>query len=117
MNIILGEDQALPLAEKYTVLSLDSFNIANHPRPIKSFCVIENMPIAEMAECHSYRDLHENLIINYGRRNWTYCEQAIGHLMGRWNRELDSFYTDLLARVQQYKQQEPSEDWTPILNR
>lgn len=117
MNIILGEDQARPLAEKYTVLTLDSFSIASNPQPIKSFCVIENMPITEMAQCESYRDLHENLMINYGRRNWNYCEQAIEHLMGRWNRELDSFYTNLLDRVQQHKQQEPPEDWTPTLSR
>lgn len=117
MNIILGDDQAQPLAEKYTVLSLDSFKIANNPQPIRSFCVIENMPLTEMAECDNYRELHENLIINYGRRNWNYCEQAIGHLMGRWNRELDSFYADLLARIQQYQTNEPPEDWTPIINR
>ena len=117
MNIILGEEQALPLSEKYTVLSLDSFQIADRPQAIKSFCVIENMPITEMAECDNYRELHENLMINYGRRNWSYCEHAIEHLMGRWNRELDSFYADLLDRIQHHKQQEPPEDWTPIRSR
>jgi len=32
--------------------------------------------------------------------------------MGKWNGELDSFYTDLLKRVMSYKENEPPEDWT-----
>lgn len=117
MNIILGEDQAQALAAKYTVLSLDTFSIGTNPEPVRSFCVIENMPINEMPHVDAFRDLHENLMANYNRRNWTYCEQAIEHLMGRWNRELDSFYADLLTRVQQHKSQEPADDWSPIIVR
>lgn len=117
MNIVLGESQAMSLSDKYTVLSLDTFSIANHPEPVKSFCVIENIPITEMSEIESFRDLHENLMKNYALRNWNYCEQAIEHLKGRWNRELDSFYDDLFQRVQRFKTQEPEADWTPVLVR
>lgn len=117
MNIILGEDQAQALAEKYTVLSLDTFSVGNNPEPIRSFCVIETLPLGEIPQIDSFRDLHESLMVNYARRNWSFCDQAIEHLMGRWNHELDSFYADLSSRVQQYRLQEPPEDWSPIINR
>ena len=35
-------------------------------------------------------------------------------LMGKWNGELDSFYTDLLKRVMNYKENEPPEEWDGI---
>jgi hypothetical protein len=31
--------------------------------------------------------------------------------MGKWNGELDTFYTDLLQRVIAFKQTPPAEDW------
>jgi hypothetical protein len=35
--------------------------------------------------------------------------------MGRWNKELDTFYTDLLDRVKKYKEIGVSDDWEPTL--
>jgi hypothetical protein len=31
--------------------------------------------------------------------------------MGKWNSELDSFYSDLLLRVQAYRQTPPGDEW------
>jgi hypothetical protein len=35
-------------------------------------------------------------------------------LRSKWNGELDSFYSDLLLRVQAHKQNPPDADWTGI---
>jgi hypothetical protein len=37
--------------------------------------------------------------------------------MGKWNGELDTFYSDLLARVIKFKENEPPEDWNGTLLR
>ena len=117
MNIVLGEQNVADLIDRYVVLSLDSFLIGSHPEPIKSFCVIENMPVAELAQIDVWKSLHENLIQNYQKRNWNFCEQAIEHLVGRWNGELDSFYQDLLGRVQELSRDDPGPEWTPVVSR
>lgn len=114
MNIILGEEQAQALADRYTILSLDTFLIKG--QIVRSFCVVENLPITEMPTLDICRELHENLMTNYALRNWNYCEQAIDYLMGRWNRELDTFYLDLARRIQDCKQR-PQDDWTPVITR
>jgi hypothetical protein len=36
--------------------------------------------------------------------------------MGKWNGEVDSFYSNLLERVQQYKANPPDADWTGYIN-
>jgi hypothetical protein len=117
MNIILGEEHAQTLQERYTILSLDTFQVAGHDQPVKSYCVIENVPVQEIPKIDQWRNLHENLIINYGRQNWNFCEQAIEHLQGKWNKELDSFYQDLLDRVESRKPYGVDPAWSPVIER
>lgn len=117
MNIIVGEENAQPLRDRYTVLSLDTFRITGHDQLVKSFCVVETVPLQEIKQIDQWRDLHENLIKNYGRQNWNYCEQALQHLRGKWNKELDSFYTDLSERIQSRKTHGVDPAWSPVIDR
>lgn len=117
MNILLGDDKLADYKERYILLALDKFKIAGHDEPVQSYCLVETIPVEELALTASWKELHENLITNYGKRNWDYCEQAIEHLMDKWNGELNSFYLDLDGRIKSYKKQEPGPDWTPVINR
>lgn len=117
MNIVLGSEAANELRGKYTVLTLDTFRISGHDEPITSYCVLDMVPIQDMCRLEELVSLHEKLIENYGRRNWMFCQQALEHLIGCWNRELDTFYADLARRIGQFSDQEPLTDWTPIIDR
>lgn len=111
MHIIMGDENAKLFQEKYTVLKLDTLKIQPEGHLITAFAVIEQIPIQEMPKIESMRNLHENLLINYHKKDWNYCSQALEHLMGFWSGELDSFYTNLLERINKYKEQDPGEDW------
>jgi hypothetical protein len=76
--------------------------------------VIEKIPLADFDKLEAYKKVHADLVENYRRREWTYCEHAIEGLMGKWNGELDSFYSDLLLRVKSHQQTPPAADWTGI---
>jgi hypothetical protein len=117
MNIIFDKSHLQQLQTKYTVLELDTIRIETTDQERTAYCVIENVPILEMAQVESFKNLHANLIDNYRKQNWNYCEQAIEHLMGKWNRELDSFYADLLTRVMNYKEHTPGPDWDATIVR
>lgn len=111
MHIILGEQHAEAVSDRYVVLELDTFRSGNQHDPVSAFCVIENVPIHELSEVATYRDLHQQLIKNYRTANWPFCEHALEHLQGRWNGEIDSFYKILSARVQEQKQQACDSAW------
>lgn len=117
MNIVMGTELVANLTDKYVVLSLDVFKIDGLTDPVPSFCVIDNMPLAEMAQLDSWQTLHENLIRNYRMRNWNFCEQAIQHLFGKWNGTMDSFYQELLSRVQALQTNDPGPDWSYMIAR
>jgi hypothetical protein len=111
MNIIFG-DAIKEIPDSFTVLELDTFNLITEGRTATAYCVVEKIPLVEFDKLDAYKKVHADLIENYRRREWTYCEHAIEGLMGKWNGELDSFYTDLLLRVQQHQLTEPPADWT-----
>lgn len=117
MNIVLGQDRAEALAERHVVLPLDAFAITGQEYPVRSYCVLESVSPPEMAEISQWTNLHTKLMDNYERRNWNFCVQAIQHLLGRWDGQLDSFYQNLLNRVIQYQQQGVTDDWTPVIDR
>jgi hypothetical protein len=113
MHIIL-KNNAAELEEKYTVLDLDSFRFPDGTVHT-ACCVVENMPIQELAQASTFKELHANLIKEFGKRNWNYCEQAIDQLLGRWGSELDSFYQNLQERINQLKQTDLDDTWSPII--
>ena len=99
MHIILGDQITKEISDKYTVLELDIFQIAGRDQTMSAYCVVENVPIAELPQADRYRDLHAQMIKNYRSGNWKFCEDALEHLQGRWNGEVDSFYQDLSNRI------------------
>ena len=117
MNIIFGTEMAEQAKERYTVLELDTFNLLPTDQVITAYCLVETVPIEEMPAIESLKDLHSNLMAEYRKRNWHYCEDAIAHLTGKWHSELNSFYTELYQRIQTLKQEDLPEAWTGHLDK
>jgi len=117
MNIIFGDNIAELARKKYTVLELDTFLFEQKNVTATAYAMIEQVPLLEMANLDRFKDLHENLMQEYRKRNWKYCEDAIEHLCGKWGSELDTFYTELHDRVQTLKTQSLPDDWTGVVVR
>jgi hypothetical protein len=111
MNIFFGKEHADKLEGNYTVLELDTFKFVPSNATVTAYCAIEMIPIMEMHLIESFRDLHHNLILNYKKQDWNYCQQALEHLMGKWNGELDSFYTELSNRIIEMQNNPPEPGW------
>ena len=114
MIIIFGTNEVRKLQDKYIVLELDTVTIKSSG-PITAYCVIENMPLDELSRVEILKKLHHDLMEQYRNRNWDFCIQAIEHLIGFWGKQIDSFYEILLDRIEEYKQNEPDENWTGII--
>ena len=113
MNIIFG-DAIAHVPNSYTVLELDTFRRPNGTMSV-AYCVVEKIALTDFDKLEAYRKVHADLLVNYRAREWTYCEHAIEGLMGKWNGELDSFYSNLLLRVIEYRQSPPADEWDGFL--
>lgn len=117
MNIILGQENAEKIQDQYVVLELDTMRLANLDQPVTAYCLIEKLSLEEMMQIEQFRGLHKNLMKNYFLRNWQYCENALNHLRGKWNGELDSFYDTLSDRVSTFKNQTLDNNWDGFVDR
>jgi len=117
MNIIFGTEMAKQAQERYTVLELDTFNLVPANETVTAYCVVENIPIEEMPAVVSLKDLHSNLMAEYRKKNWQFCEDAIAHLTGKWHNELNSFYTELYQRISKLKLENLPHDWNGFLDK
>jgi hypothetical protein len=116
MNIILGKENIGIIDDRYLILELDTVLIKGAADPITAYCLVENLALDEVARMNQQLDLHQHLIRNYKLQNWNFCTQAIEHLRGHWNRELDSFYDALQDRIKTFKQTPPGPDWTGVVD-
>jgi len=116
MQIIFGEPPE-GLTEKYIVLELDTIQYAEDSDPITAYCVIsgEQIALEEVSLLKQYAETHRALMNNYRKQNWSFCEQAIDSLRGKFKGEMDSFYNVLESRVREYKKESLDNDWDGVL--
>jgi hypothetical protein len=110
MYIIFG-DNAAEIPDGHTVLELDTVRRPPDNVAITAYCVIDKIPLQEFPIAESNKQLHSELLQHYRAREWDQCGQAIQTLLGKWNGELDSFYTNLEQRVEQYRSNPPNAAW------
>ena len=113
MHIIFGKDNEID--NKYTLLELDTFHFVSIDQVQTAYCVIENVPINDLPKLPSMKKLHANLMENYKKQDWNYCLQAIENLMGFWGLELDTFYQELLTRIEKYSKKDPDSTWSSTI--
>lgn len=101
MQIIFGDSVNL-VKDRFTVLELDSFSTESLSAPITAWCVVHTIPLQEIGLTENLVKIHQDLIAQFRQKNWAFCLECIGHLRGRWNGELDSFYNDLETRVKEF---------------
>lgn len=99
MQLIFGRDNAEILRDKYTVLELETLEVDG--APLEVFCVVsaEHVGIAELPQLEQWVKLHNDFLHGYATKQYNYCRQCIEHLMGRFGGELDTFYEEILRRI------------------
>jgi hypothetical protein len=110
MHIIFG-DEAKKLADKFTVLELDTIKFRETDQTITSYCIVENIPLGDFPVVDAYVKVHHDMMQSYRDQNWDYCESAIKGLTGKWNNELDTFYQIMFDRVSQLRTQTLEPEW------
>jgi hypothetical protein len=117
MYIIFGQDQADVISQNHTVLELDTFRFMPDNVIQTAYTVVENIPIEELPRLSFQKELHHNLMENYRKGDWNFCEQAIEQLIGAFGGEIDTFYAELQTRIDHYKNNDPEELWDPVIEK
>ena len=99
MNIIFGRENAEKLREKYTVLDLETLIVEG--KEIEVFCLIpaEKIALPDLPQLEQWVKLHNDFLHGYETKQYNYCRQCIEHLTGKFGGEVDTFYEEILKRI------------------
>ena len=99
MDIIFGRKNAEKLREKYTVLDLET--VEKDGVSLEVFCLIsaDKIGITDLPQLDTWIKLHNDFLNGYHTQQYDYCCQCIEHLMGKFGGEVDTFYEEILRRI------------------
>lgn len=117
MLVVFGKEKADRLRDRMTILELDTFMQDGLQEPVTAYAVIEveDIPLQELPQLENMTLLHNTMWVEYRARRFSFCEQAMEHLRGKWKGSLDSFYDEFGSRIQKLKQSELDENWSGII--
>ena len=118
MNIVLGKENIKSVGEKYIVLELDTLLYPKSDEPVTAYCIVDSViDVAGAQGMAEWMNLHEKLISNYKKGNFEFCTTALEHLPGKFNGELDTFYSDLRTRLVALSDSAAPADWTGVVEK
>jgi hypothetical protein len=117
MQIIFGREQAAALAERYTMIELDTFRFIPINTQSTAFCVLNTMPVGDISKLVQNLELHNSVLEHYRNRRWQAAVDGINQLTDYWGAEIDTFYNDLASRIAKYIEHDPGDKWDGIVEK
>lgn len=117
MLVVFGKEVAEKLKDRMTILELDTFMQEGLNEPVTAYAVVEfsDIPMQEISQIENMTKLHNTMWEEYRAKRFSFCEQAIEHLYGKWKGTLDSFYDEFSKRLVTLKTSNLSENWDGII--
>lgn len=99
MQLIFGAENAEALRERYTILDLETIEVEG--KRLEVYCLIpgDKVGLNELPFLEHYIKLHNDFLHGYQTKQYNYCRQCIDHLKGKFGGEVDSFYDEILKRI------------------
>lgn len=116
MNIIFDTSNIEELKNNNVLLELDTFYFSKLDKTTTAYCVVEHIKLTDFDKLDQMQKLHSQLIEAYKNKNFKLCQDLIAVLMGSFDGELDSFYSELSKRITDLDPKHLA-NWSPIIFR
>lgn len=105
MDIIFGRENADKLREQYIVLDLET--VEQDGVSIEVFCLVsgDKVSLADMMQIDAWIKLHNDFLNGYRTKQYKFCRDCIDSLKGRFGGEVDTFYDEILRRINESEAQ------------
>jgi hypothetical protein len=99
VDIIFGRENAEKLREKYTVLDLEI--VKREGAELEVFVLIpaDKIGLGDLPQLEQWVKLHSDFLNGYHSQQYNYCRDCITYLMGKFGGEVDTFYEEILRRI------------------
>lgn len=98
MQIIWNREAPESLKTNQTVLELETFPVGE--QTITAYCVVPAERVfPDIANLDDLKQLHQSFISAFNEKNYQLCQEIAPELIGRFGGELDSFYQEILNKI------------------
>lgn len=98
MQIIWNREAAESLRTNQTVLELETFPVGD--QTITAYCVVPAEKVfPDITQLENLKELHQAFITEFNKKNYSLCQDIAPELIGRFGGELDSFYEEILNKI------------------
>lgn len=98
MQIVWDPVAIEKLKNSHTVLELETFDVKG--TPVTTYCVVPaEKLLEELVQLDSHKTLHAEFLTAYNSKNYQLCNNIASVLRGKFGGELDSFYDEILCRI------------------
>ena len=77
------------------------------------YIVVEQAKVEDMPNLERWTRMHAALVTGYKTKNFDLCMELVPHLLGTFDSEVDTFYKMLFARIEDIKDTELDDAWSP----
>lgn len=98
MQIVWDQEAIETIKNSHTVLELETFEV--NGKPVTAWCIVPAEKIGlNLASLAGLKDLHAEFISAWKAKDYNLCRDVSRHLIGQFGGELDTFYEELLGRI------------------
>lgn len=99
MQIIWDRAVVEQLKKTHTLLELETFNV--NDQFMTAFCVIpaEKIGLDGFSRLENNKEMHLAFVRAYYNKDYKLCRDIAEHLIGQFGGEVDTFYEEILNRI------------------
>jgi hypothetical protein len=103
MQIVWDPSVVEDLRQSQTVLELETLVIEG--QLLKAYCVVpaDKLKLNDYALLDAHKELHQAFVDALESKNYAQCETIAPLLMGQFGGELNTFYEEILRRIDESK--------------
>jgi hypothetical protein len=98
MQIIWDQEVVEKIKNTHTILELETFEVED--KFITAYCVVPAEKIVmEIMQLDANKELHNGFVKAFKDKNYALCNELSEHLMGKFGGEVDTFYEEIINRI------------------
>jgi hypothetical protein len=104
MQIIWNTDVLEEVKKTQIVLELETFDVEG--TPLTAWCVVplDKIKLENLATIEAFKQLHNGFVKALKEKNYLICKETAPFLKGQFGGELDTFYEEILKRIESEKE-------------
>ncbi|AUG51918.1 CHASE2 domain-containing protein [Thalassospira marina] len=114
VDIVIGQDTAVTVSERFAVLQLDLIAVKGKSEAVEIFTVLGDLDLRDSADFAKLAQNHDAMITAYRGQNWDLVEELLAGLRENTICDLSVLYDMYNERISAFRKMPPGPEWDGV---